>query len=584
MPEPTPESTDMMNKVIAPRPYNGDTTAIVQINREMLEENLARLAEESDESKPDGEHGSESETEPELPPEEQAELLHKKKVENFVLEYDGDDDDEENPVYRRGALIASAVGAAALIGASVAGGYVLSVLAERRVRFAENENEIFSEIYHAYNDKVSGGEIIPNPVPQLDTIFGDLLIHSDGFGTFTEGSSVYSVGSFAVSANSFANGEFKYIGELTPPKGTEIISAFEQGGALVAVFSGDKSEQCGYMMIKGGTVLYTVRQDGVLTDFSVGESGIRIGSVYTPKFYQNFFPENVEVYLPKTGKEQMLTVPVEKIILSKTKGYSYAVSAEYSLESGDTESAGAAIGNPVYASAGGVFVFNNWEKGEGVLISVDEEEGIVTEKCGIITAAAFFENGSATCENGEIILRDNEFTACSSVVGMSQTPRSLQFSGNNLIVRNDKEISLTVDCGDLAAPAVFELVRANGICTEDSAIVISVGENSADITRLKLENGVSAVAAGYSKTLSAEELSTLKFGTADAMLLGDGFGGAAYSYFDGVSVVSEYAMPGNPQKTETLYDDSTGFVLAFLSGGKPWAVCSKGAVDVSNNS
>ena len=90
--------------------------------------------------------------------------------------------------------------------------------------------------------------------------------------------------------------------------------------------------------------------------------------------------------------------------------------------------------------------------------------------------------------------------------------------------------------------------------------------------------------SAYSKALSAEQLATLTFGADDTFIVSGSFCGAAYSYFDGVSVVSEYALLDGSQKVTTLYDDRTGFTLAFESGGKPYAVCSEGAVNVANNS
>ncbi|MCH5205411.1 MAG: hypothetical protein J1F09_00570 [Oscillospiraceae bacterium] len=571
---PAPEEPEeMVGKVIAPRPYNGDTTAIVQINRDILEENLARLAEETE---------SEEEEEPE-------------DADNSPVGFYGDsdddtddeddefdaDDDGEKPVYHKGRLIASAVGAAVLVGASAASGFFFDFFANRRVRYAEDENTIFSAIYYAYDEKIPGGELACEYVPDLDTVFGNLLIHRDGFGVFSEGNSVYNVGSLSISANSFANGTVQSIGELTPPKNTEIVAAFEQDDALIAFFSGESSDSCGYMKIRGGETLYTVRQDGALTDLSIDGSEIRIGSVYTPKFYENFKVENVGVYLPKLGKDEPLPISAQDVIISKTKGYSYAVSAAYSSESGETLSAKAALGDPVFASANGIFALNG-EEDEGLLIKAGEN--LTTQYCGKITAAAFFENGGAVCENGEIYLRDSDLKECSRLVSLTDKPAFMRFSGNNLLVSDTTQVFLSADCTNMEEPITMGLIRADGICDSEYALVVGKSENSAEITLLKLENGTADPVYAYSKPLTAAQLSTLSFGGAKAMISDGELCGAAYSYFDGVSVVSEFASLGALQKVTTLYDDKTGFTFAFASGGKMYAVCASGAADVSNNS
>lgn len=586
------EPQDGSDKADAPSSYNGDTTAIIRIDRELLKENLSKLAEEAEEA------------EPETPPE--TEVFDEDFDNDDFDDDDFDDDDfdddldDDTPVYHTASIVAAAVGAAVLVGASLAAGHFLKLAEERKIQYAADERAIFSEIYRANEEKFPGGEIVSQYVPELDTIFGDLLVHSESFGVLTEGDYVYSVGTAAISASSFKNGELASLGELKPPNGAEIVAAFEKDGAIVAVYSGDKSSQCGYMMIRGGQTLYTVRQDGTLTDYSVEGGSIKIGSVYTPKFYANFTIDEFAVYLPKTGKDEPIPIAPQSVILSKTKGYSYAVSAEYSLADGGTESVCAAIGDPVYAGADGFFAFNDTDEGKGVLILADlerqeseePEEGkdnkdageLLTAECGIITAAAVFEGGSAVCENGEIVLRDSTLTAVTKLVTLADNPKTMRFSGSDLIASGNNGVFLTANCASLEMPVVMGLTTADGICRGEFALVYGVDSVGADLTRLKLENGRAIPASAYSKELSAEQLATLAFGAYDTFIVSDRLCGAAYSYFDGVSVVSEYAVLGDTQNVTTLYDDRTGFTLAFESGGVPYAVCSEGAVNVANNS
>ena len=43
--------------------------------------------------------------------------------------------------------------------------------------------------------------------------------------------------------------------------------------------------------------------------------------------------------------------------------------------------------------------------------------------------------------------------------------------------------------------------------------------------------------------------------------------GAAYRYFDGVSVVDEFAELGRSRSLHTLYDDRTGYTAAAYADG-----------------
>ncbi len=82
-----------------------------------------------------------------------------------------------------------------------------------------------------------------------------------------------------------------------------------------------------------------------------------------------------------------------------------------------------------------------------------------------------------------------------------------------------------------------------------------------------------------------ELLSTLEFGGINTVIADGVRFGAGYRYFDGVSVISEYAVmedSGQVHPIKELFDDRTGFTLAFKHNGNIYAQCGGGIVDILN--
>lgn len=70
-------------------------------------------------------------------------------------------------------------------------------------------------------------------------------------------------------------------------------------------------------------------------------------------------------------------------------------------------------------------------------------------------------------------------------------------------------------------------------------------------------------ADSFSKTLTAAELESFRFvGRNTTVVNGTECSGAAYTWFDGVSLVSEFAEMGKSRNIRTLYDDPDGFTAA----------------------
>ena len=167
----------------------------------------------------------------------------------------------------------------------------------------------------------------------------------------------------------------------------------------------------------------------------------------------------------------------------------------------------------------------------------------------------------------------------SNITGISAKISGMWFDGSVLTVDGEDGVILRADCSDTSAPKTLVLQNAEGICIGNSALTFSADGNAFTITRYERENGAARELAKFTKELPAEQLSTVKFGDLGAVLMIGAKSGAAFSYFDGVSVVSEYAVfeNGVTPQTVSVYDDKTGFTAAFEQNGKITAVCGEGA-------
>lgn len=641
------------------QPYNGDTTAIIKIDAEMLKQNLAKLAEEEQAAKlaeerdkqaneqaqkeamyaaerarrealaeearlaeekalleaqlaeeqaqkearaeaarlaaeqaqqearaayeaaketenreADDEYTEEAETDDEYTEEPEEFKKLKSKKETFVVHIPHD-----HP-YHKGAIITAAAGAAVVFGASVGVTLIPEPPVIKSITYAADNTEIFKEIYYSHSDNIKGGEKVCSPVYDYNEIFGDLLVNSDGFGTFSEGNNIYTVTSEAVSVSVFNNAALIPSNDILPPVGTAIVDVFEENGALVTVFSG--TDECGFMRISGGQTLFTVRQDGLMTDFDYKDGDILIGSVYTPRFTHTFGVQDSMIYMPCLGADQKNALQPQSVIPSGTKGYSYGISAAYSSANGATQSAVAALGNPISASTDGRFILSGEE--EDMLMTVGSEEITVVKAAGI-QLAAFGDKGSATYEHDNISLRDRDGNVMSVIANPSQKVKSMWFEGDMLKLSGDNGVFITMDCSDLTAPKVAELKPVNGTVSGDNAVIFGSGANSLTIAHYKLENGAASLVNTYTKALSPELLGSLEFGGTNTVIVDGVRFGAGYRYFDGVSIISEYAVmedSGKVYPVKQLYDDRTGFTLAFKQGGNIFAQCGGGIVDILN--
>lgn len=498
-----------------------------------------------------------------------------------------DDEEEkstEKPAKPRGkyytkAIIAGAVGAAALAVLAVFAGKFAKGGAPE-LSFAKTNDELFAKVFESYmpeEERVIGGG---NICAYSDTcgIFGELLVNKNGGADFSDGKIIYSVSSDKIAAESFDGTVLDAAKYITPPEKTSFVTAFERDGALYCVFSGSesgKANECGYMKIKDGTALFTVRQDGVLSDFSFEDGKIALGSVYVPKYSKSFSADDTDVYLPRLGKDEKKPLAAENVAASGTKGCSFAVCAEYALDSGENIGAKAVLGDPVSAGANYKAAFNGkTDDGEyGLLVSF--KDGITAKKCEKISAAAFGKDFAVTLEGENANLRSADFTAKSALSNFAENAKSLKISGSSLLVGNDGGYFAAFDCGDISQPTAMKLTKTNGVVSGDYAAVFSV-DGGLEITLYKRNGEKADVIGKYTKTFTEDELKTLVLKGAETTAFAADSCGAAFEYFDGVSVISQYVVFGKTEGSKTLFDDKTGFTRAFASDGKIYAVSSKG--------
>lgn len=621
-----------------PSSYNGDTTAIIAIDRAMLEENLANIANLSDIARSIGEDNSEelskkteekSEEKSEGKSDDQTKNSDNKpeKFEVHIADIDDEYNEDYDYVnsrsrYYGGALTAAAVGAVIVTGCAVISGIAFGMTPPDPIDYAADANEVFTEIYYSYEKKISGGDSFYGYSHQNVDIFGDLLVTQEGLGTFTEGDHVYTVTTKEIAVNKFADGALEFVGTLCAPTDAEIVDVVTlEDNSLCAVLNGDT---CGYMRVSGGTVTHTVRQDGKLTDFAVSDGEICVGSLYTPKFYQKVTALDVEMYLPKLGTEYT-PMPATSVIPSRTNGYSYGISAAYSAISGETLRADAVLGNPVYASADGQFALNGAET--GLLIKVDysklatvvtpsasstvetstgvasgqtaqtaepsetdettqpQRPEVITADVGKLSGIAFFGGGSAALESGQVILRDKEFTAVTVLENFSSIPDKLMFRGNRLLVADKEKVFFAMDCTSIVAPQPITLRQATGRAGKHAAVTVEQTAEGIKIADYTLgADGVAVLNKSSLVELNGEKRGTLKIADSSCIVVDGDIHGAAYCYFDGVSVIWEYtAFAPNEQsaKSAMLYDDKTGITLAFPMDGKLYAQCANGLIEIT---
>ena len=487
-----------------------------------------------------------------------------------------DDDEQVVPEQgsRRSGIIAGAVGAFVLCALSAGVelmGFSAAESGGNTVHFAEDSTEIFAEISAAYTAENLGGMNI-QPIFGRQQVFGELLIDpGTQLGTFSSGNTIWCAEPERITVYSAEGDTSAIAAEVLPPEGAQFLTVFQTDNGIVAVYSGEAD--CGVTGIDSAGQSYLAGQCGVLTDYCFDGDIVRLGSAYVPEYTKSFTADDTGEYLPfvsLNGSEKL--IEVSDIAVSGTSmGCGYAVWGEYSLSSGELLGAKAALGDPVFSGAEHFTAVLRRENGS-LLISVDEQGELLSEDAGETTSAAYGGGITATAEqtdNGRVVyLRGGDLKPLSGFSTGSDIT-ALRIQNGTVYVWNGDKVSMAADVSDPASPTKLELTAARGTINGDYALCSSRTTSAITLTLYKLSDGRAVLTDTYAKSLTPKELESLQFGGANtAVINGAELCGAAYRWFDGVSVVDEFAQLGRSRSVKTLYDDRSGFTAAAVVDGK----------------
>lgn len=518
--------------------------------------------------------------------------------------------DENKPVKRHNGKIAfAAVGAAVLVGLGVTMDYVGFKPAEISLptaTFAESEEKLFAEIFYAYDNGNGniGGEKVYALSSDKQQLFGEMLINTpEELGCYTVGGSAFAATPQLITVYGEQDGALVTKTTIAPPEGAEFTGIATSGKQLTAVFVSDSS--AGFAAYdENGKQLFSTVQHGTLTDITINAESISFGTVYVPKFSESFTVSDNEKYLPlyETGGE-IRTIPADHIVTDgSSSGCGYAVFGEYSLENGEAVSTVAALGDPLYSDSEEFMAIMLTDEG-GRLITLDEENSpelldiaeLITcdmgDVCMIRQPETPEDMLSSTIEsddiqpviataekdeNGEvkIYLRGFELKPVSAITGVPEEMTSLHIKDGILYICGENGVLNAADISNPEEPRFIEFSEANGMIKGNHALTCAIEDKAVKLTLYKRNDSDKVVEAGScTKPVSPAEGKSAVICGGNTLFVGDEtLSGAAYTYFDGVSVISEYAVFGKTNTSFTLFDDKNGFTSAVEIGGTVYLV------------
>lgn len=477
---------------------------------------------------------------------------------------------EDRPEARRNAIIAAAAGAAVLIALDPLMdvlGFSAPGSSGSGLHFAADNAAIFSEIYTAYsNGRISGGST--QKLSISEQVFGDMLISSgEQLGVFSSGETLWTAEPDGISVYDLNAGTLTT--QVLPPEGAEFVKVVQTDGGVTAVYSG--ASECGLMGVDGSGGKWNSGQSGTLTDIFCGEDIIRLGSVYTPGFTRSFTVDDPLEYLPWSSKNDQQTAlsPAEIAVSGSADGCSYAVWGEYSAGNGEQTKRLAALGAPIYSGAERFTAA--MLRDSGAEISAMDGGELVSAALPEVTACAAGSGVIADAEKSgdgvTVYLRGGDLKPLGAFTTGGDIDQ-LRISGDIVYVGSGGSTVMAVDIAEPSAPKALDLASAEGAVNGEYALCGAVSGNGITLALYKLENGSAVQADSFAKALTASELESFRFGGANCFVIsGTDCSGAAYRYFDGVSVVDEFAELGRSRSLHTLYDDKTGYTAAALSDG-----------------
>lgn len=511
---------------------------------------------------------------------------------------------EEKKTSHKGCIAAGAVGSAALIALSVGmsvTGFGSAVAAAPKAAYAADNTQIFAAVYDSYAAGVAGGASLLLPSDSDAEVFGTLLITGDEqLGVYNLGDSAFAATPELITVYTEKSAAVSVKCTIAPPEGAQFIDIVCTKELLAAVFADEDSVGIA-AYDEDGSVKYTCHQLGTITDICTGKADrISFGTVYTPRFTESFSAERTDKYLPLlSAAGEVSTVPVQRVVLPEDSlGYSYAVYAEFDLTDGSLTDTAAALGDPVYSDAEQFMAVMKNAEGYDIILRDDSEESkLQTTRTASLIACDMgntvmaeladdaepfdstpeFErvfNVIATAEKQEdgsttLFLRGFGFEPVSAVTNIPVNITDIRMQDASLYICDENGVAMVLDISDVTLPVIRELTAAHGVISDSYALCSSYENSIMKYTLYHCEDNILTEVRSSSKklTLPEDELPQLS-GTNTFFIDGERRCAAACSYFDGVSVVSEYTLFGMSNTSYTLFDDKNGFTAGVQLGDR----------------
>ncbi len=515
--------------------------------------------------------------------------------------------EEKKSGVAKGGIIAAACGAAVLFGTAFAIDYMgfEQIIEEEYIpHYAADATEIFAEVYNAYNSSADiSAEVMRYDVLRSE-VFGNMLISlPEELGVFECGEFIFSAAPDGITMYELTEDTAVQCGELLPPEGTQYIDVFSRDDGVTCLFAGENS--CGITAYDGtGKQLYVSEQMGIPTDVYRNGDEISIATVYTPPFTESFTIDQTEHYLPVcsfNGEKQV--IPADRISVSgRADGCSYAVLSTFSMEDGSLSKGynSAALGRVVYSAAEEFAAVMHSDEGYYIVGDYSINESMFTEcSLGEVTACdmsdVFVEqllegsaedSGSAVTvkqhvfataekdENGTTIyLRGFDYKPVSALANIAEEVTSLRIDSGILYVSSENGVIMAADISEPFAPKLLELTAASGVIKGDMALCSSVGAAGLRSALYKRdENGVSECSSFTRSLTEYERQSFAMSGGNTLAIFSEDRCGVAYSFFDGVSYVTEFALFGKAKQQTTLFDEKSEFTVIHLTDEKMYLI------------
>ncbi len=509
---------------------------------------------------------------------------------------------DEAPPKHGGKIVAAAVGSCVLIGAAAAmtlSGFPAAREKLPEISYAADSAAIFSCVYNSYTAGIIGGQDVMLPAADDTEVFGSLLVSGgEDMGVYNVGSSAFAASHDLITVYTEKNDAFSVLCTIAPPEGAEFVEIVCESDKLAAVFADENS--VGFAAYdENGSVLYSCHQVGALTDICTDKIGrISFGTVYTPHFTESFSAERTDKYLPIiSAAGAATTVPAQRIALPEGDlGCSYAVYGEFDLADGSLTDMAAALGDPVYSDAEKFMAVMKSAEGYDIIIRGEENTLLNTRVSSLIAcdmgdtimaqlsddtepydSTPEFErefNIIATAEkqtdgSTTIYLRGFDFEPVSAVTNLPVSVVDMKMSDGYLYIYDENGTAMVLDITDVRAPKIAELTAADGIIRDDLALCSTISGRAIKLTLYSRENETLTELRSTTKAVSAPESTVIELcGMNTFHIGGEDRCAAAFTYFDGVSVISEYALFGKSNTSYTLFDDKTGFTAGVPLGDR----------------